>query len=168
MPLYVNASSCNGLVTAGNMSIPGPVLARVMASLGHSGFIKFVAWSGIQIMIPVQKKWLPTHHYHEKQCSRYIYRYGADNMLALVMFWLNNSLTFHHVGWLSGYRQCLTSHSLYRALLPWRLLLGLLPSLIARFMGPAWGPSGADRTQVDPMLAPWTLLSGNWCPISLR
>ena len=33
------------------------------------------------------------------------------------------------------------------------------PTLIARFMGPAWGPSGADRTQVGPMLAPWTLLS---------
>ena len=26
-------------------------------------------------------------------------------------------------------------------------------SLIARFMGPAWGSSGADRTQVGPMLA---------------
>ena len=33
-------------------------------------------------------------------------------------------------------------------------------SLIARFMGPTWGTSGADRTQVGPMLAPWTLLSG--------
>ena len=32
--------------------------------------------------------------------------------------------------------------------------------LIARFMGPTWGPSGADRSQVGPMLAPWTLLSG--------
>ena len=31
---------------------------------------------------------------------------------------------------------------------------------ITRFMGPTWGPSGADRTQVGPMLAPWTLLSG--------
>ena len=29
-----------------------------------------------------------------------------------------------------------------------------------KFMGPTWGPSGADRTQVGPMLAPWTLLSG--------
>ena len=29
-------------------------------------------------------------------------------------------------------------------------------------MGPTWwGQSGADRTQVGPMLAPWTLLSGN-------
>ena len=27
-------------------------------------------------------------------------------------------------------------------------------------MGPTWGPSWADRTQVGPMLAPWTLLSG--------
>ena len=26
-------------------------------------------------------------------------------------------------------------------------------SLIARFMGPTWGPSGADRTQVGPVLA---------------
>ena len=27
-------------------------------------------------------------------------------------------------------------------------------------MGPKWGPSRADRTQVGPMLAQWTLLSG--------
>ena len=34
------------------------------------------------------------------------------------------------------------------------------PTLIARFKGLIWGPSGADRTQVGPMLGPWTLLSG--------
>ena len=27
-------------------------------------------------------------------------------------------------------------------------------TLIARFMGPTWGPSGADKTQVGPMLGP--------------
>ena len=32
--------------------------------------------------------------------------------------------------------------------------------LIAIFMGPTWGPPGAARTQVGPMLATWTLLSG--------
>ena len=32
--------------------------------------------------------------------------------------------------------------------------------LIARLIGPTWGPPGADRTQVGPMLAQWTLLSG--------
>ena len=37
----------------------------------------------------------------------------------------------------------------------------LFPPLITRLMGPTWGPSGADRTQVGPMLAPWALLSGS-------
>ena len=32
-------------------------------------------------------------------------------------------------------------------------------TLIARFMGPTWGPSWVDRTHLGPMLAPWTLLS---------
>ena len=40
----------------------------------------------------------------------------------------------------------------------WWQLSRLTP--IARFMGPTWGTSGAGRTQVDPMLAPWTLVSG--------
>ena len=26
-------------------------------------------------------------------------------------------------------------------------------------MGPTWGPSGTDRTQAGPMMAPWTLIS---------
>ena len=34
-------------------------------------------------------------------------------------------------------------------------------TLIAGFMGPTWGPSGADRAQMGPMLAPWPLLSGH-------
>ena len=33
-------------------------------------------------------------------------------------------------------------------------------SQIARFMGPTWGPSGSCRSQMGPMLASWTLLSG--------
>ena len=35
-----------------------------------------------------------------------------------------------------------------------------LQSLIAKFVDLTWGPSGAARTQVGPMFAPWTLLSG--------
>ena len=47
-------------------------------------------------------------------------------------------------------------------------VIGLDNALITRFMGPTWGPSGTDRTQVGPMLAPWTLLSGwfNICSVS--
>ena len=33
---------------------------------------------------------------------------------------------------------------------------------IARFMEPTWGPSGAGRTQVGPVLAPWAVLLGTW------
>ena len=33
-------------------------------------------------------------------------------------------------------------------------------SQIAKFMGLPWGPPGSCRTQMGPMLAPWTLLSG--------
>ena len=36
---------------------------------------------------------------------------------------------------------------------------------IARFMGPTWSPSRADRTQVGPMLAPWILLSRITCVV---
>ena len=36
----------------------------------------------------------------------------------------------------------------------------MFTSLIARVTEPASGPSGADRTQVDPMVPSWSLLSG--------
>ena len=48
--------------------------------------------------------------------------------------------------------------------------IGFANTQIARFMGPTWGPSGADTTQVGPMLAPWTLLSGyitRWVGIAM-
>ena len=47
----------------------------------------------------------------------------------------------------------------------WHSTVSTTP-LIARFMGPTWGPPGADRTQVGPMLAPWTLLSGS-CTVTV-
>ena len=37
----------------------------------------------------------------------------------------------------------------------------MISTLIARFMGPTWGPTGADRTQIGPMFATWPLLSGD-------
>ena len=42
----------------------------------------------------------------------------------------------------------------------WEVSLINTAPLIAMFMGPTWGPSGADRAQVGAMLAPWTLLYG--------
>ena len=39
-------------------------------------------------------------------------------------------------------------------------VVGAVSSLITRFKGLTWGPSGANRTQVGPMMATWTLPSG--------
>ena len=36
-----------------------------------------------------------------------------------------------------------------------------LPTQITKFMGQTWGPPGSYRPQMGPMLAPWTLISGN-------
>ena len=58
---------------------------------------------------------------------------------------------------------CISINRTHNSILPVILSLAHYPTvspLIARFMGPTWGPSGAVRTQVGPMLAPWTLLSG--------
>ena len=57
-------------------------------------------------------------------------------------------------------RGCFLKHH-WRALCP----------LITRFMGPTWGSSGADRTQVGPMLAPmnfaiWVLIIFLICYLS--
>ena len=51
--------------------------------------------------------------------------------------------------------QCLITHETLLPDIEWdvpRLSSGT--TQIIRFMGPTWGPPGADRTQVDPMLAP--------------
>ena len=65
----------------------------------------------------------------------------------------------------ASWNSCIMTNSLWQRVfshgspLLW-ITLPVAMSLIARFMGPTWGLSGADRTQVGPMLAPRTLLSG--------
>ena len=72
---------------------------------------------------------------------------------------------------LSPWSSTKSKSSLSRVSLNWILevLISVLcrhaiSTQIVRFMGPMWGPPGADRTQVGPMLAPWTLLSGYVIP----
>ena len=40
------------------------------------------------------------------------------------------------------------------------MITSSISPMIARFMGPTWGPPGSCLPQMGPMLAPWTLLSG--------
>ena len=93
---------------------------------------------------------------------------------------LNKRLSKHSWGWwFDTLSRPLRRHSNDDVILLWLLLRFLaapghrqshwdiaahqIHPLIARFMGPTWSPSGADRTHVGPMLAPRTLLSGLLC-----
>ena len=75
-------------------------------------------------------------------------------------------------------KQAINQRMLHGIFYLWTLLIVIIDidsmdaaALIARFMGPTWGPSGADRTPVGPMLVPWTLQSvvfwKRWEPIPL-
>ena len=76
----------------------------------------------------------------------------------LVTQWYISDFDYH------CFKQWLVACSVSQAISKYRGY-SVMVTLIARFMGPTWGPSGTDRTQVGPMLAPWTLLSGNiWDP----
>ena len=48
------------------------------------------------------------------------------------------------------------------------ILLDGIPTQIAKFMGPTWGPPGSCRPQMGPMFASWTLLSGNILPLNIK
>ena len=50
---------------------------------------------------------------------------------------------------------------LHRLMLMWLPMKILNTTQIAKFMRPTWGPPGTYRSQMGPMLAPWTLLSRN-------
>ena len=62
--------------------------------------------------------------------------------------WLNTIFVTH---WHLGRRICNNDMSHYWFIC-W-IVSFVVPTLIARFMGPTWGPSGADRAQVSPILA---------------
>ena len=63
----------------------------------------------------------------------------------------------HEIGYWAGMAMFSRWHNFDHCFL---VHLSQTATQIANFMGPTWGPSGANRTQVGPMLAPWTLLSG--------
>ena len=92
----------------------------------------------------------------------------VTRILILIRWHIYIETATHHLS-SCHLNQSLTSCQLCHRWLPWMLswqkpevplVFCDKGSLIARFLGPTWGPSGTDRTQVGPMLAPWTLLAG--------
>ena len=111
-------------------------------------------------LIPDFRYWIPTIFIILYHIWEYFIQYPmADIMstgsLLAIWYWIPlnfcDSIDFI---WRKTWRPWQSTTPMYGAWHQW--------SLIARFMGPTWGPAGAGRTQVGPMLAPWTLLSGIW------
>ena len=59
--------------------------------------------------------------------------------------------------WINGWVNDLDAGDLRRSRAHYDVTL---MTQIAKFMGPIWGPPGPCRSQMGPMLVPWTLLSG--------
>ena len=75
--------------------------------------------------------------------------YWFAMIFSICVFWLSSNKL-----WPSSFsRPCCAHSELHSAI--WCQF-----SLIAIFMGPTWGPPGSCRSQVGPMLALWTWLSG--------
>ena len=95
---------------------------------------------------------------------------GALECSGVAVFWLHGQISswecwpISNIKKLVGYRQPDATEYIFMEITQYKLRDSrchrCITSLIARFMRPTWGPPGADRTQVGPMLAPWTLLSG--------
>ena len=91
-----------------------------------------------------------------------ITRVKSNSRMSVTLHWIETGatsvVTWHH----RTNRSKLYYEVLTRGPLTW----SGEASQITRFMGPTWGPHGADRTQVGPMLALWTLLSGMFAHVS--
>ena len=97
-------------------------------------------------------------------CHAYAWQTGPfwQDTLVLCFAWLWWCLTSHGVACISmcfTYTSCITMYFAI-SLHHWHQWQQANSPLIAGFMVPTWGPAGADRTQLGPMLAPWTLLPG--------
>ena len=76
--------------------------------------------------------------------------------IAYINIFINNNYNFDHT---------LGMYGLFAMVFHEPVLLHIMAGLSrrsqkAKFMGTIWGPPGSCRSQMGPMLAPWTLLSG--------
>ena len=105
-----------------------------------------------------------TWHLINKQLNKEISR---STVLFVNMFCEKKLFWLHIYGWsrYNGWMYFEQEHHWFRLWLVawWNWAITSWLSIDfpdSKVHGPAWGPHGADRTQVGPMLAPWTLLSG--------
>ena len=123
---------------------PSELIKQLMSILGNFIMLSGTGNNYIEIMAMALQRWGET-----KFCSKQLFQ-----MLWIFVFRFRFHWSLFLWVLLPIDRHCLR----------WLLVVEQTVTLIASFMGPTWGPSGVDRTQVGPMLAPCTLLSGKPLP----
>ena len=98
--------------------------------------------------------------YTNKKASRVIILQNNCNSQEIYLSSYHTSSIIAHFFLLCLNVFCYMSILLISLMPPW-LLLGYNDDIMTWFVGPTWGSSGAGRGQAGPMLASWTLLSGN-------
>ena len=122
-----------------------------------------ITWVPVLLVVKLQIRWAWTNYLNSHN--------GAENVIDLSGTGLDRIQVRPHcykiavIWWF--YRQYCTPLQSWSYSSPLLVIFHTLrkrrccvTSTIARFVGPTWDPSGADRTQVGPMLAIWTLLYG--------
>ena len=117
---------------------------------------KTTNWYIVVLYISLPMMSIKAINYFSDVCSALQSEFGTgSSWVTRILIWIKTT----HCG---IYVLCITYQISLLGLCALKVIirLQLTYSQIARFMGPIWGPSGVDRTQVGPMLSPWTLLSG--------
>ena len=79
-----------------------------------------------------------------------VYDWNCEGAISNIFSIWNMTISLKTRGWIQ---------SCMKKLHGWQVWWNIIFTLIAKFVGLTWGPTGANRTQVGPMVAPWTLLS---------
>ena len=75
----------------------------------------------------------------------------VDISIIFLLAWLLKFCIFQNRFYMTYKKTPKSLFTLPRAVGQWGMMIPANTTLIARFMGPTWGPSGAKRTQVGPI-----------------
>ena len=163
-------TSCWGLWRLKSLTTRMCVQQQVWATSKNTSKLRItnILWRNLNThKVPVMRKAFPGHIANTETTMTGEHRHGHHQKQLSISHKIIFTLILLNIQWSYRFKRAYVAtwtiiqlgHT-YHIL--WVCTWPVLP-LVARFMRPTWGPSGADRTEMGPMLAPWTLLSGAFC-----
>ena len=110
----------------------------------HNFFLKVKAYFAVPLLTYRMYCWSVSH---SKEQNDYTFSNPSLLLMYVYVFMLVETLSDDN-------------SSKGRNMREYKFLISGTNSQIARLMGPTLGPTGSCRPQMDPIFAPWTLLSG--------